>query len=104
MPGSRLDADHPEIGVLIPRRSTGDRASELVTLMNTQGLFPSYLGRGLDAYIAVLKTGLPSVRNNAGGHGEGPADAEVPEYLAAYALHLTASNIVLAVEAFEAKR
>ncbi len=24
LPGSRLDADHPENGVLIPRRSTGE--------------------------------------------------------------------------------
>jgi hypothetical protein len=78
----------------------GDRASELVTVVRNQGLFPPYLGRGLDTYVALLKTGLPGVRNSAGGHGDDPVSPPVPDYIAAYALHLTAANIVLLVEAF----
>ncbi|MGA3309436.1 MAG: hypothetical protein ABSD08_12590 [Xanthobacteraceae bacterium] len=78
----------------------GDRASELVTLVRNQGLLPPYLDRGLDTYVALLKTGLPGVRNSAGGHGDDPAAPPVPGYIAAHALHLTAANIVLLVEAF----
>jgi hypothetical protein len=50
-------------------------------------------------YIATLKSGLPEVRNNAGGHGEAPDARPVPSYIAAYALHLSAANIVMAVQA-----
>jgi HEPN domain len=82
----------------------GDRATELVTAVRKQGLFPDFLGKAMDTYIAMLKTGLPGVRNNAGGHGDEPNAPVVPGYLAAYALHLTAANIVLVVEAFCALR
>jgi hypothetical protein len=80
--------------------ASGDRAVELITVCRKHGLFPDYLDRSFDTYVAMLKTGLPGVRNNAGGHGQEPDAKPVPEYLAAYALHLTAANIVLAVEAF----
>jgi len=80
----------------------GDRISELIKLVRAKKLFPDYLDAGFDTYIAMLKTGLPGVRNNAGGHGSSPNERPVPEYLAAYALHMTATNIVLAVEAFKA--
>jgi hypothetical protein len=35
----------------------GDRASELITVVRNNGLFPNYLDKGLDSYIAALKTG-----------------------------------------------
>jgi hypothetical protein len=81
---------------------TGDRASELITRVRQHGLFPDYLDKGLDSYIAMLKTGLPGVRNNAGGHGQDPRAPVVPPYIASYALHMTATNIVMAVEAMKA--
>jgi hypothetical protein len=80
--------------------SAGDRTSELVAKLRKHGLFPSYLDKGLDSYIAALKTGLPGVRNHAGGHGEEPAAPPVPDYIAGYALHLSAANVVMAVAAF----
>ena len=80
----------------------GDRASELVSVVRGNGLFPDYLAKGFDTYIAMMKTGLPAVRNNAGGHGEAPEALPVPSYIAAYALHMTATNIVLLVEAMRA--
>jgi hypothetical protein len=79
--------------------SQGDRLPELVKVLRANGLFPGYLAGGLDTYVAMLKTGLPGVRNSAGGHGDEPGAPNVPSYIASYALHLTASNIVLAVEA-----
>jgi hypothetical protein len=79
--------------------ATSDRASELITVVRKNGLFPTYLSKVFDTYIAMLKSGLPEVRNNAGGHGESPDAPPVPRYIAAYALHLSASNIVIAVEA-----
>ena len=83
---------------------TGARASELVTVCRSNGLFPDYLDAGLTTYISMLKTGLPGVRNNAGGHGAAPTDPPVEEDLAAYALHMTAANIILAVERFNKRK
>jgi hypothetical protein len=77
----------------------GARAGELVTALRNRGLFPQYLDDGLNTYIALLKTGLPGIRNNAGGHGAAPDTAAVENYMGAYAIHLTAANILLAVTA-----
>ncbi len=89
-------------GLTIPF-SGGDRASELIKSVRGGGLFPSYLSAGFDTFIALLKTGLPEVRNNAGGHGDAPGTPDVPPYIAAHAIHLTASNIVMLVEAYKVK-
>jgi hypothetical protein len=78
-----------------------DRAPELVKAARENHLFPEYLSKGFDTYIAMIKTGLPEVRNNAGGHGVSPNTPEVPGYIAAYAIHLTAANIVLLGDAFK---
>ena len=48
----------------------------------------------------MLKTGLPGVRNEAGGHGEGLAANEVTAAIAQYAMNLTASNIVFLGDAY----
>ena len=72
----------------------GDRASELVTNVTNHGLFTHEFDKSLSAFIAMLKTGLPSIRNDAGGHGEGIAAAAVTGEIARFAFHLTASNIL----------
>ena len=87
--------------------SSGDRASELVTLVNTNGLFTHDFDKGFTAYVFMMKTGLPAVRNNAGGHGEGIAANEVTAAIARYAISLTASNLVFlgnSYTAFKAAR
>lgn len=80
----------------------GDRAKELVTLVNNNGLFTRDFDKGLETYVAMLKTGLPTVRNNAGGHGEGLAAKAVTSGMARFAINLTASNIVLLGDSYAA--
>jgi AbiJ N-terminal domain 4 len=82
----------------------GSRASDLVKTVRQHGLFPDHLGNAFDSYIAMMKSGLPGIRNNSGGHGPAPNDAKVPDYIAAYAIHLSAANIVVAIEAEKHKR
>ena len=50
---------------------------------------------------SALESGVPPLRNNLSGHGQGREEVTVPEYMAAYALHLTASNILLLAKANE---
>jgi hypothetical protein len=78
----------------------GDRASELIRVVNSKGLFTHDFDRSFTAFIAMLKSGLPAIRNDAGGHGEGIAAAAVTSQIARFALNLTASNILFLGESF----
>jgi len=79
---------------------SGASASNLIGVISKNGLLPDYLDKSFQQLAATLKTGLPQVRNEEGGHGQGSTPKEAPEYIAAYALHLAAAKIVLLVEAF----
>lgn len=79
---------------------SGDRAAELIALVRRKNLFPD-MGKGFDSYVAMMKTGVPGVRNAHGGHGSGPKDLAPPEYVAQYALDLTAANIRMLIEAYK---
>ena len=85
-----------------PKRSS---ASALIGVLFSNDLIPAELESHFQSLRATLESGLPPVRNKAGRgtHGQGPIPVEVPDYLAAYCLHLTASNIVFLVEAHHAK-
>ena len=77
----------------------GARASDLLRVVREKGLLPNYLDNSFDQLAATLKSGLPRVRNEEGGHGQGPTPRETPDYVAAYALHLAAAKILFLCEA-----
>jgi HEPN domain-containing protein len=79
----------------------GARASDLLSVLRREKLFPEYADKSLDQLLATLKSGLPAVRNESGGHGQGAVPVETPTYVAVYALNLAASKIRLLVEAFK---
>jgi AbiJ N-terminal domain 4 len=82
----------------------GDRAAELVTKVTNKGLFTRYFDRSLDSYVAMLKAGLPAVRNDAGSHGEGLAAAAVTAGIARFAINLTATNLVFLGDSYSAMK
>jgi hypothetical protein len=47
----------------------------------------------------MLESAVPTVRNRLGGHGQGREVVDVPAYLVAYVLHMTAATIVFLAEA-----
>jgi hypothetical protein len=79
----------------------GDTASKLFELVFSKELIPSYLQNHFSGLRATLEGGVPTIRNREGGHGSGAKPNDVPEYLAAYQLHLTASAIVFLIRANE---
>ena len=85
-----------------PKRAT---ASALIETLFNNDLIPSELKNHFTSLRAALESGLPTVRNQAGrgAHGQGATPVDVPDYLAAYCLHLAAANIVLLIEAHNAK-
>jgi AbiJ N-terminal domain 4 len=82
----------------------GDRAAELVTKVRSKGLFTHDFDRSFDAYVAMLKAGLPAVRNEAGGHGEGLTSAAVTAGIARFAINLTATNLVFLGDSYNAMK
>jgi hypothetical protein len=83
--------------------SENSTASGLIKTVLDNGLVPGYLESSLQALQSVL-VGLPTVRNREAGHGQGADVREVPEFLASYALHLAATNIVFLISAHLAGR
>jgi hypothetical protein len=71
-----------------------DTARALIDVCFKHGLIPSMLQAQLNALQTILESGVPTLRNRVSGHGQGPVPIVVPPSVAAYALHLTASNIV----------
>jgi hypothetical protein len=80
----------------------GATARPLLEILFNNGLIPAELQSHFTALRSTLEAGLPTVRNKKGGHGQGAVPVGVPDYLAAYALHLAGTNILFMVQAHKA--
>jgi hypothetical protein len=76
-----------------------DTAKALLDVLFQQGLIPSFMQSHFTGLRSTLEAGVPTVRNKLGGHGQGSSEVVVPEFVAAYTLHLTATNILLLAQA-----
>lgn len=56
---------------------------------------PAYNEAQLQALVNVLTSGIPTLRNKNGGHGQGETVRTVEPEIVAYGLHLTAAAIVM---------
>jgi hypothetical protein len=54
----------------------------VIKVVRQHGILPAYLDEGLTDFISMMKTGLPKVRDNAGGHGSAPEVPDVATQLA----------------------
>ena len=81
--------------------SENDTANRLIAIIFDNRLIPSSMQSHFSALRSTLESGVPTIRNNQSGHGQGPEAITVPEYIASYILHLTASNILLLAKADE---
>ena len=48
---------------------------------------------------SLLRSGIPTIRNNYAGHGDGSEERLVEDYLARYAINVTESCILFVIEA-----
>ena len=72
-----------------------DTANRLLEIVFNQGLISNFMQSHFSALRSTLEAGVPTIRNRLGGHGQGSQIVSVPESMAAYALHLTAANVLL---------
>jgi len=73
-------------------------------VLRSKGLFPEFADQSFDQLVATLKSGLPSLRNETGGHGQGAMPIVIPEYVTSYALNLAAAKIRFLIEAFKSSK
>jgi len=71
-----------------------DNAGRLINVCFTNNLIPSYMQSQFESLKQLLISGVPTIRNKKGGHGQGTNISEVSEHLASYILHLTATNLL----------
>lgn len=77
-------------------------AKDLIRVVTDKGLFPSWHQNHMNSLRTLLE-GLPTVRNKKSSHADTEGD-DAPDEMAAFAIHLAASNIVFMVESFERLR
>jgi len=84
-----------------PEKAT---AKPLIDLVIEKELVSKDLLAHFGGLRSALEAGVPMIRNTKGAHGQGKEIKQVPSYIAAHCLHLTAATIVLLVEAFREKK
>jgi hypothetical protein len=78
-----------------------DTSIKLIQILFDKQLIPSMLQSQFTSLRGLLESGLPTVRNRTSGHGQGAVPVDLPGYIAEYALHMAAANIVFLVHAYE---
>ena len=78
-----------------------DSINRLIDIVFDNQLIPTFMQSHFTALKSTLVSGVPTARNRRSGHGQGPTKVTVPESLATYMLHLTASNILFLAKANE---
>ena len=76
-----------------------DTCNRLIAIIFDHKLIPDFMESHFSGLRSALESGVPTLRNNLSGHGDGTEEDPVPEYVAAYTLHLTASNILFLAKA-----
>ena len=78
--------------------SSNDTSKKLIDICLKNGLIPQYLQSQFSSLRSLLESGVPTIRNKLGGHGQGTNAVTVNKDIASYCLHLTATSIVFLAE------
>lgn len=80
-----------------------DTAKKLLNIVLKNDLIPSFMQNQLNIMQTLLESGVPTVRNKLAGHGQGPTSRTMPDYIASYVIHLTATTILMLANADASK-
>lgn len=79
-----------------------DPALKLIAALYEHKLIPDYWQNTLTGLRTLLESAIPTPRNKSSAHGQGVDLTTVPDHIAGYVLHMTASTIVFLVKAEQA--
>ncbi|PSR53875.1 hypothetical protein AHMF7605_10280 [Adhaeribacter arboris] len=71
----------------------GETAKHLLDLCFQKNLIPAYLANHFAGLRSSLESGVPTLRNKLGGHGQGTEKIEVPMHFASYIMYLSGTSI-----------
>ena len=80
------------------RSKTKANASSLIEICFENNLFPDYLKSQVSALRTLIQSSIPTIRNKNGSHSGGLELLNIPESLASFTLHMTASTILFLIE------
>ncbi len=72
----------------------GDTAKALIDILYAEGLVPPFWQNQFASLRGLLESSIPTGRNKQSGHEQGATPTTVPDHMAAYMLHMTASTLV----------
>ncbi len=75
-----------------------DTASKLIKIMFENEILPTYIQNQFTSLLSLLQSGIPTIRNRLGGHGQGQTVKKVDDGVTRYGLNLTGSNIIFLIE------
>ena len=75
-----------------------DTSKKLIKICFENELFPTYMQNQFTSLQNLLESGIPTLRNKLGGHGQGQNVSTVSDTIARYGLNLTGANIIFLVE------
>lgn len=77
-------------------------ANTLVNICMDNNLIPDFWQSHFNSLKSLLTSSIATPRNKLGSHGKGNNEKVIPEYLASYILHMTASTILFLAKAEQA--
>jgi hypothetical protein len=75
-----------------------DTAKRLIQICLQNDLIPSFTQNQFSSLQNLLESGIPTIRNKFGGHGQGQIPQKVDDEMTRYGLNLTGSNIIFLIE------
>lgn len=73
-------------------------ARTLIQICFNNELIPTFTQNQFTSLRSLLESGIPSIRNKLGGHGQGQVPQKVDDEMTRYALNLTGTNIIFLIE------
>lgn len=78
--------------------SENDTAKKLIQICFDNGLVPAFTQNQFTSLQNLLESGVPTIRNKLGGHGQGQTPQKVDDGMTRYGLNLTGTNIIFLIE------
>jgi hypothetical protein len=75
-----------------------DTAKKLIQICFQNGLVPTFTQNQFTSLQSLLESGIPTIRNKLGGHGQGQVPQKVDDEMTRYGLNLTGTNIIFLIE------
>ncbi|RFM31230.1 STM4504/CBY_0614 family protein, partial [Chitinophaga silvisoli] len=75
-----------------------DPAKKLIKICFQNELVPTFTQNQFTSLQNLLESGIPTIRNKLGGHGQGPIPQKVDDEMTRYGMNLTGANIIFLIE------